>query len=50
MAGEAARLRGSGASSRQLLERALVLNPNLAPAWSASGWFRLYLGEPVDAN
>jgi tetratricopeptide (TPR) repeat protein len=31
------------------IERALVLNPNLAPAWSASGWLRLYLGEPVDA-
>ena len=26
-------------------ERALVLNPNLAGAWYASGWMRVFLGE-----
>jgi TolB-like protein/tetratricopeptide (TPR) repeat protein len=29
-----------------LVERALVLNPNLAGAWWASGWVRLWNGEP----
>jgi tetratricopeptide (TPR) repeat protein len=28
-----------------LVDRALVLNPNLAAAWTASGWVRLALGE-----
>ena len=28
------------------LDRALSLNPNLAMAWSASGWVKVYLGEP----
>src|SRR5262249_8600533 len=31
------------------IERALALNPNLAAAWSASGWVRTFLGEPADA-
>ncbi len=31
------------------IERALVLNPNLAIAWSASAWLRMYLGEPSEA-
>jgi tetratricopeptide (TPR) repeat protein len=31
------------------IERALVLNSNLAAAWSASGHVRIYLGEPADA-
>jgi adenylate cyclase len=31
------------------VERALALNPNLAAAWSASGWVRIYLGEPAAA-
>jgi adenylate cyclase len=31
------------------VERALLLNPNLAAAWTASGWVRIYLGEPADA-
>jgi TolB-like protein len=31
------------------IERALALNPNLAAAWSASGWLRIYLGEPANA-
>ena len=31
------------------IERAIALNPNLAAAWSASGWSRIYLGEPADA-
>jgi TolB-like protein/tetratricopeptide (TPR) repeat protein len=28
------------------IDRALVLNPNLAWAWLFSGWVRIYLGEP----
>ena len=31
------------------VDRAIVLNPNLAAAWSAGGWLRIYLGEPVSA-
>ena len=31
------------------LDRALVLNPNLAAAWYVSGWLRVYFGEPEDA-
>jgi hypothetical protein len=30
-------------------DRATILNPNLAIAWSVSGWMRVYLGEPADA-
>jgi len=30
-------------------DRALVLNPNLAVAWMASGWIRSYVGEPETA-
>ena len=29
-----------------LIDRALLLNPNLAEAWHFSGWVRIYLGEP----
>jgi adenylate cyclase len=29
-----------------LIDRALLLNPNLAVAWSHSGWLKIYLGEP----
>jgi tetratricopeptide (TPR) repeat protein len=28
------------------VDRALVLNPNLAPAWLHSGWINVWLGEP----
>src|SRR5215469_17889939 len=31
------------------IERALLLNPNSAAAWMASGWVRTFLGEPADA-
>ena len=31
------------------IDRAIVLNPNLASAWSSSGWLRTYLGQPEDA-
>ena len=31
------------------IDRALVLNSNLAAAWSVSGWLRIYLGEPASA-
>ena len=29
-----------------LVDRALVLNPNLAVAWFFSGWIKVWLGEP----
>ena len=29
-----------------LIDRALVLNPNLARAWNLSGWVRIWLGQP----
>jgi tetratricopeptide (TPR) repeat protein len=29
-----------------LIERALILDPNLAAAWHLSGWVHIYLGEP----
>lgn len=29
-----------------LLDRAIVLNPNLALAWLQGGWTKIYLGEP----
>jgi TolB-like protein len=29
-----------------LIDRSLLLNPNLAEAWHFSGWVRIYLGEP----
>ena len=32
-----------------LIDRALVLNPNLADAWYLSGWVRGWLGEPAVA-
>jgi TolB-like protein/Tfp pilus assembly protein PilF len=28
------------------IDRALLLNPNLATAWNVSGWARVWLGEP----
>ena len=31
------------------IDRALVLNPNSAASWTASGWVRMYLGESVSA-
>ena len=31
------------------VDRAIVLNPNSAAAWSVSGWLRIYLGEPLSA-
>jgi tetratricopeptide (TPR) repeat protein len=32
-----------------LIERALVLNSNLAQAWSFSGWVKLWMGNPEEA-
>lgn len=29
-----------------LIDQSLLLNPNLAVAWSHSGWLKIYLGEP----
>jgi adenylate cyclase len=29
-----------------MIDRAIALNPNLATAWSASGWVKISLGEP----
>jgi len=31
------------------IERAVVLNPNLASAWYASGWLKVWIGEPETA-
>jgi Flp pilus assembly protein TadD len=31
------------------IDRALLLNPNLAASWNASGWVRMYLGESASA-
>jgi TolB-like protein/tetratricopeptide (TPR) repeat protein len=36
-------------SSIALIDRALVLNPNLAAAWYIGGFARIYRGEPDDA-
>src|SRR5262249_6549677 len=32
-----------------LIDRALLLNPNLAVAWCYSGWLKVYLGKPEPA-
>jgi TolB-like protein/class 3 adenylate cyclase len=32
-----------------LLDRAIVLNPNLALAWHQGGWAKIFLGEPEQA-
>jgi adenylate cyclase len=32
-----------------LVDRAIVLNPNLALAWHQGGWTKIYLGEPEQA-
>jgi tetratricopeptide (TPR) repeat protein len=34
------------AAGTTFVDRALVLNPNLAGAWYASGWIRVWRGEP----
>jgi TolB-like protein len=36
-------------SAVTFVDRALILNPNLAVAWYASGWVRVYCGEPETA-
>ena len=36
-------------AGRVFIERALALNANLAYAWIASGWLKIYLGEPEAA-
>jgi len=33
-------------SARQLIDRALELNPNLAGAWAISGWINIWQGHP----
>jgi tetratricopeptide (TPR) repeat protein len=32
-------------SGGAMIDRALLLNPNLAAAWNASGWVRTFLGK-----
>jgi adenylate cyclase len=44
-----ARLASEHETGAAHIERALALNPNLAAAWTASGWVRIYLGEPANA-
>jgi TolB-like protein/class 3 adenylate cyclase/Tfp pilus assembly protein PilF len=41
-----ARVAGDLDGGAVFINRALALNPNLAAAWSYSGWLRVYLGEP----
>jgi tetratricopeptide (TPR) repeat protein len=42
-------LAGETESGIVYVDRAIVLNPNLALAWAVSGWLRMYLGEHTDA-
>jgi len=50
MAGHAvARIVGDLDAGAGLIDRALVLNPNLAAAWLSSGWVRVWLGESDEA-
>src|ERR1044072_5826587 len=37
------------AFAREQLDRALTLNPNLAGAWTYSGWIHLWSGNPTTA-
>jgi TolB-like protein len=37
---------GDAEAATTFVDRALVLNPNLAGAWYASGWTRVWRGEP----
>jgi TolB-like protein len=36
-------------AARTFIDRAVLINPNLAGAWWASGWIRVYLGEAETA-
>jgi TolB-like protein/Tfp pilus assembly protein PilF len=36
-------------TGNDFIERALVLNPNLTYAWAASGWVKVWLGDPEAA-
>jgi TolB-like protein/class 3 adenylate cyclase len=36
-------------SAKELIDRALELNPNLANAWANSGWINVWLGNPATA-
>jgi TolB-like protein/class 3 adenylate cyclase len=44
-----AQMVGSLETGAALIDRALVLDPNLAAAWFVSGWVRVYLGQPEAA-
>jgi tetratricopeptide (TPR) repeat protein len=44
-----ARVLGDLRARADLVDRALALNPNLAPAWLYGGWVRVWLGEPEPA-
>ena len=37
-------------SGKAHVDRAVALNPNLAPAWASSGWIHLWMGEPSVAR
>src|SRR5205814_3762763 len=37
---------GELAAGVAFIDRALLLNPNLATAWIVSGWVRVWLGKP----
>jgi TolB-like protein/class 3 adenylate cyclase len=36
-------------SAKELIDRAVELNPNLASAWGSSGWINLWQGHPIIA-
>jgi tetratricopeptide (TPR) repeat protein len=42
-------LAGELETGADYVDRAIVLNPNLAMAWCESGWLRVYLGQHADA-
>jgi adenylate cyclase len=42
-------LGGEAATAEAVLDRALVLNPNLAPAWQCEGWMRAVRNQPEAA-
>ena len=43
------RVPGQLGAATALIDRALALDPNLAAAWHATGWVKLYRGEPEAA-
>jgi adenylate cyclase len=36
-------------AGQHFIDRAVMLNPNLASSWYASGWLNVFIGEPETA-